>query len=395
MPDNVYSRKMSYNERMFIAADELCPPLNNQLFFDGTGFFDVTRWRSAVKIASGANPGSRLVLKGYLGGSRWVDSGVTPEVIEIDGRNWDGHSPDNAPFLMKRFNPATGPTSEVLLIRGNTLRVCFRSMHAVMDGRGTLTWAEDIFRVLRGEEPAGSSSTLTDYELVRSVRRDYRKPFPRNSIAPTGNPESSEDGVTWRRIKIQGRFRNLLGQLLFLAANEAWKHQEGPVHFSIPVDLRSRIPGTRSTGNLSIAIYVEVRQDSTPESLTQDIRSQLEEKHDCLIDKGDYLITHLPLKLLVNRGRSMIKKVNSSGRYGTSGAFSHMGQVPLDVFSGGAFTATTFWGIPPGFETIPFFLGSACAEDSIEIILTMPAALASNGRLEQVLNNISTGLRKS
>ncbi len=40
MAENVYKRKMSYNERLFIVADEICPPAFNQFQFDGQGFFD-------------------------------------------------------------------------------------------------------------------------------------------------------------------------------------------------------------------------------------------------------------------------------------------------------------------------------------------------------------------
>jgi len=387
-----YTRKLTYNERMFIAGDEICPPLINQLFFDGEGSFDLKKWRDAVARASDANPGSRLVLRGFLGLSRWVDSGVTPPVTEIDGGSWDATGPDGAPFLQKRLMPAQGPTSEVILITGKTPRVGFRTHHAVMDGRGTLAWAEDIFRVLRGEDPIGSRSTVSDMEIARSIRKEYRKPFPRDNIAPTGLPEGNERGITWKRILIPGRFNNFLGQVAVLAAREAWKHREGPVRFGVPVDLRSHDKKLRSTGNLSIAIYVEVRPDSTPESVALDIKKQLDEKRDCMIDRWDPLIRHIPLKTLVKKGKSMIEHNTRTGRYGTSGLLTNMGKIPLGIFSGGGFTARAMWGIPPSIESTPFFLGTATHEGTSEMILTLPKVLAGNGRMDRVLENISRGL---
>ena len=238
-----YKRRMSYNERMFIAADRICPPVVNQLLFDGYGFFDVDKWRSAVESASEACPGSRVRLKGLPGTGRWVDSGESPAVLEVDGYSWDGTGPDGAPFMLEKMDLARGPLSQVLLIHGNPLRVCFRTHHAIMDGRGTMTWAEEIFRALRGGDPAGASSAMTDIELVRSVRSDYRKAFARDSIAPTGNARGDEVGVTWKRIVIPGRFKNILGQVALLSAREAWKYGEGPVGFTVPVDLRRHCQG--------------------------------------------------------------------------------------------------------------------------------------------------------
>ncbi|HOO70349.1 MAG TPA: hypothetical protein PK926_01215 [Spirochaetota bacterium] len=387
-----YTRKLTYNERLFIVADEICPPLLNQLFFDGEGSFDAEMWSRAVEAASEANPGSRLVLRGSLGMSRWEDSGSAPRVIEVDGSVWDGMGPDGAPFLQKRLMPRQGPTCEVLLIKGDPLRVCFRTHHAVMDGRGTLTWAEDIFRALRGEPLIGSRSTLSDLELARSVQPEWRTPFPRDNIAPTGKTSGSERGVTWKRMFIPGSYNNFLGQVAVLAAREAWKHQQGPVRFGVPVDIRFRRKGLRSTGNLSIAIYIEVRPDSTPEEIAQDVKKQIDEKRDCMIDRWDPMIRFLPLGFLYKKGQEMILNNAAKNRYGLSGILTNMGKIPMEIFSGGGFRARAFWGIPPSLENTPFFLGMASHDHTSELIVTMPKNLAGGNRIDTVLDAIRSGL---
>ena len=393
MAENIYKRKMSYNERLFVVADEICPPAINQFQFDGHGFFDKKKWQHAVQIASDVNPGSRLVLKGHLGQTRWVDSRITPEVTELDAAGWDGTGPDGAPFLLKRLPPRSGPTCEIFLIHGDPLRVCFRTHHAIMDGMGTLTWIEDIFRVLRDERPLGTVSTITDTELARSVQKKYRKPFPKDSIAPTGMPVQTGSGVRWKRITVPGRFKNLIGQIAVLSAREAWKHQDGPVRFTIPVDLRMHSSCLRSTGNLSIAIYIEITRDTTPESIALDIKKQLVEKRDCMIDRFDPLICHLPMKFLVNRGRSMISNNNRTGRYGTSGIISNMGKLPMNIYSGGGFTAKNVWGIPPSFENIPYFVGFSYTDEALQLSIGIPDTLAANDRMEQLSANICRGLK--
>jgi hypothetical protein len=359
---------------------------------EGDGTLDVQKWREAVRFASAANPGSRLVLKGHLGASRWVDSGDTPPVTEVDGSSWDGMGPEGAPFLERSLCIRKGPTCEVLLIKGNPTRVCFRSHHAVMDGMGMLTWMGDIFAVLRGEEPKGSNAAITDTELARANQDQYRKPFPRNNIAPTGKPSAAKRGVTWKRVIIPGNYKNILGQVVVLSAREAWRYQDGPVRFAIPVDLRFRQKGLRSTANLAIAIYVEVKRDSSPADVAEDIRRQVAEKRDCMIDRTDPFLRYLPMGYLVKKGNERIDSCNKTGLFGSSGLISNMGKLPMQYFSGGGFNSRIIWGIPPGIENIPFLIGFASREDEVTLSVGMPHTLAGEQRMEIFLRNLKEGL---
>lgn len=387
-----YTRKMSYNDRLFVVAEQICHPGLNQFICEGEGVMDVEKWREAVKVASEANPGSRVILKGHLGRTRWVDTGITPAVKEVDGKDWDGLGPDGAPFLDTGLDLRKGPVSEVLLIHGTPLRVCFRTHHAVMDGMGLLTWMEDVFHVLRGEAPVGSSSSLTDMELARSVQKEYRTPFPKNNITPTGKPSGDIRGVTWRRVIIPGSYKNILGQVVVLSAREAWKYQEGPVRFAIPVDIRFRQKGLRTTANFAIAIYVEVKKDSTPESIAMDIQKQIAEKRDCMIDRFDPYLRFFPMRFLAKVGNARIKQNNKTGVFGSSGLISNMGRPPVQFFSGGGYNTRLIWGIPPSLESCPFLIGMATRPGEVTLSLQVPKALNQDNRMDTVLQNIINGL---
>jgi NRPS condensation-like uncharacterized protein len=300
--------------------------------------------------------------------------------------------PEGAPFLERSLCIRKGPTCEVLLIKGNPTRVCFRSHHAVMDGMGMLTWMGDIFAVLRGEEPKGSNAAITDTELARANQDQYRKPFPRNNIAPTGKPSAAKRGVTWKRVIIPGNYKNILGQVVVLSAREAWRYQDGPVRFAIPVDLRFRQKGLRSTANLAIAIYVEVKRDSSPADVAEDIRRQVAEKRDCMIDRTDPFLRYLPMGYLVKKGNERIDSCNKTGLFGSSGLISNMGKLPMQYFSGGGFNSRIIWGIPPGIENIPFLIGFASREDEVTLSVGMPHTLAGEQRMEIFLRNLKEGL---
>ena len=125
----LYTRNMSFNERLFVVADRLHPPVANRFIFEGTGVPDPERWRRAVEIASAANPGSRLVLKGRLGGCRWV-IWATPPVIDTEC--------EQGSFQKKRLIPETALSETYsthdVSVPYLPMRVIFRTHHG-RDGR--------------------------------------------------------------------------------------------------------------------------------------------------------------------------------------------------------------------------------------------------------------------
>jgi hypothetical protein len=386
-------RPLCATERYYLAYSDIFPDFTIQFFFEGSGTFDVPRWKEAVEAGSRANPGSRLVLKGSWRFSRWVDSGITPPVRVVDASAWDGTGPDGAPACMtEHFNPRTGPTCEVVLMQGTPLRAVFRAHHCVMDGRGIITWAEDIFRALRGEQPLGTASKLTEFQVARRFQKGWRTPPPHEFIAPTGMPQGSEQGVVWRHMRFAGRRKNLIGQVAVIMAQSAWSYGEGKVRFGIPVDLRPRIPGLRSTGNLSNLVYLEMEPGTSASDAAQSIAWQLQERKDGMQYWGDQLIRYLPIWYLrrIIRDEAALKHV--TGRYRNSGIISNMGVIPLELFQGGGFTADYFWGLPPCPMDLPFFMGVVSSGDNSSLIFVLPKTLASGGRLEEIMERLRTGL---
>ncbi|HNQ64436.1 MAG TPA: hypothetical protein PKL38_00520 [Smithella sp.] len=387
-----YTRKMTFNDRAFVVLNQISPPTVNQFIFDGEGTLDPEKWRRAADAASEANPGTRLVLRGHLSWSRWVDSGINMRVREVDGRNWDGRGPENEPLLEESLPYRGNPTCEIVLIQGPTPRVAFRSHHAVCDGRGTLFWADDVFRVLRGEAVVGSTSTITDVELCKSFQNRYRTPFPAEHIAPAGRAKGNDTGVTWRRCSLKGKMSHLLAQCARLAAEEAWRHGEGVVRFGIPVDLRHRRPELRSTANLSFALYTEVKKETSPDDIARDIALQISRCDECRLTKGDERLEYMPLWMMRYKAKNIIRDRHRRGLYSLSGILSNLGRINLNRFCGGGFTARAFWIIPPAAEYYPFFMVMTGYEGGSDLTISMPKVLASEGRLENTLKRIVHGL---
>lgn len=386
-----YRRPISMVERTWLGIDCVSPPFANHLVLEGHGHIDQAALQAAVAQASQVNPGSRVVLKGALRSSYWKDSGITPLVTKVSGGDWDGCSQDHAPFL-KRKLPYTGPTCEILIVEGRAQRIIFRANHGVMDGRGVITWAEDVFRVLRGETPLGAFSTETDGTIVSHITGQTREIYADRCIAPTGKSRPAAPGAVWKRLTFQGPLGKAVGKIGCALARSAWRHDDGLVRLMIPVDLRHRRPGLRSTANLSTALYIDIARNATPDDITHAVWKQLYRKYDCMPFMGIELLDIIPIALL-GCGIKMIAGMNHlSGLYNASAIISHVGRIDQGMFCGGGFHANTTFIIPPHLDRAPVFIVLVENMGRHEITVSLPNDLGTDQRFERLLRDISLAL---
>jgi len=377
-------------ERLWLAADAAAPPYANQVVVEGRGVIDPGRLTDAVAKASLANPGSRLVLKGTLRGCYWLDSGLTPPVRCLKNVTWDGRGSEGAPFLKVRL-PYRGPTCEVLYLEGfGVTRLVFRSNHGAMDGMGTVYWAEEVFRVLRGEEPWGSQADPPS--MVAFLRRftDRTRIMPPvNCIAPTGYARGLHAGSRWKRLSFTGKFSKVLGKVGWVLARAARRYGSGPVMLAIPVDMRQRQPGLRTTNNMSMALYVEVRPEDSPEDIAREVKRQVDEKYDCMLFEGGTVLDLVPIVLLELGLKLITRHCHHKGAYSSTALLSNLGRLQRDNFHGSGFQADTVFLIPPRMDGIPAFVVLTGCADRLEVTVSLPNVLATDNRLERLLDDIS------
>lgn len=384
---NIFQRKVSPLERMFVLLHEMDRPFSNQVVLEGTGTFDKALWEKAIREACEANPGSRLILKGVSGWSKWVDSGIAAPIKVIENSDWSGYGPEGAPFLSDPLMFEKTHSCEVVLVPGNPLRAVFRTLHAIMDGRGTQLWVEDIFRALRGEPLVGTTSTINDEEYVVRLNNPQKwERKKRDCLAPTGDKDGTEPGFTWRRTRIEGKYSKLLPQAAIAIAKETRKQGPSNVCFNIPVDIRRWMPEIRSTANLTRRIILYVPPDATVESLSEEIKYKVNNmsREPWMLN----LATWIPLGIMKYVFTKIRQKNLHSGVYHSTGTISNLGKLPIESYQGGGFQAETGFYIPPGTEGKTLFMTLSGCGDFVEVIISMPKTLATNGRLDQLLENV-------
>lgn len=361
-------------ERLWLAADHLAasgeaPPFVNQLVLRGEGTLDLTRWTDAVTRASAMWPLLSVRAAGALHGARWVP-GPLPRVREVDGGAWTGDEPTGAPWLTDRLLDDTGPVAEIVLVRGATPRVCFRTHHAVVDGRAAQGFAIDVLRVLRGEAPRGAPPPpRRDTELVNGAARVEALPPVRAFAWRPG----THAAVTWRRARYDGPCARLLPRALHaLAAVHAEVGDgadSGALRISVPMDLRP-VELAGACANLSGLGRVEVTPGASVDALRDAI-------HAARAHAGDVLrvadgLRWLPLALLTAGARRAARQLAATGQADASATVSNLGRADLDALSGGGFVATGAYWIPPGSPGNACFVSLSGDHAGADIVMAGP-----------------------
>lgn len=406
-----YTRPLSTIERYYVSCDsdqngKLHTPCINQMVVEGHGDIDSEKLRSAITKASYANPGSRIKLVGHLGFSRWVDSDhSTP--LRIVHSHWDGRSNDHAEFLLQPLPIRTGPTSEVVLVHSDNNKhyIIFRSHHGAMDGRGTLHFANDVFRCLRGEEAIGENSHINDMQLAQSLNNHAKADdlgpdiAAATGIARIDEQQDLSQPSRWIRQTLKGKHKGLLAKVAIEIARYTRLNGEDSVRFQIPVDMRPHQEGLNSTANLTGGIVVDVNLNTTPEDWNLNIQQQLAEQKETEIPRffkffPFKLLNWVPTSVIRNSNNKLINQRRENSVFRTTGVISNLGLLKVEQFSGPRFSAKKCYFIPPEFETTALFVTLSGHSEGVEIIMRSPIQL-DGGRVQKMMDFVINNIEQS
>jgi len=390
------ARRLSGLERAWLTADSLEPPFAFALVFEGRGDLSEARWRDALDRASAANPGCRVRLAGVLGWTRWEITARTPTLRAVES-DWDGRSPAGAAFLERPFDARGGEVVEVVLLPGDEARpdrVAVRVLHAAMDGRGVLAFAEDLLAAVNGREPIGSAAgPQTDAGLARDAGGQPAEAPPRTWASPTGPASATRGGTTWARVSLDGSFKRLLPRAVAALWAASRAHTDGPLRLEIPVDLRRHAPGLRSTANLSGIFPLTLEAPPDLQSLDAAIRQAVEGLDYCGAPLRAGIARWLPLSLLARGGRDGAAEGLETDLFEVSATLSNMGRLALETLGGPVFAPERAYIIPPGNQGLPLLMVLTGHERGLEICAAGPLALCGEGRLEALLTAMAEALR--
>lgn len=384
-----FQKPVSNLERVYLVYDNLCPPFANQLVLEGRQKPSKTALNKALKQSTRANPGATL----FLGNTReemiW-NSGAPVPLRHVDAPDWSGADDQNSLFLQRTLDPYQGPSCEVLSVNsGDKHYLIFRSLHPVMDGLGTLYWARDFMRCLRGEKPIGHKSTMSPDELSASLTDKVRSLPQANALGPFENRDRTQPLRVdeWRRISVERPLRSsMLTKVAIAVAELAHQGRDGVVRFVIPQDLRHHRPKEKSTGNMIGYLWIEVNAESNAESLGMSLIRQLYDKSAAASLNAYQQVNTLSQGKLHLHLKQSSEMEHESG-YIFSAAISNLGLIKSEDFDADKFKVQSAFFIPP-FGDWGGFISLAGFDERVEATVAMPSFYCIDGQLDRIAETV-------
>ena len=372
-----------------------------QHVFEGEGNLSVEALTKAVTTVAGACPGTRLRRRGR----RWVDSGTAPAVRVVDLT--PGQDLLTSPALQTTLNDG-GPTCEVLFVPGHdeatdpserSPRLVFRGFHGVTDARGVLVWAEDVFRVLRGEEPLGAPSSVNIDEFLRNllpdglppIRRGQGKPEWPSSMAPLIR---GRHGLIWRRRTIEGTHAAVTAKVIAAIASASLPVESLPgeqARFFVPVDLRRHQPDLRSTGWLSLALNLDVAPGTGWQEVHREVLTGLAERQEIPLRTAPWLL-RVPLPVVRVLGGGIEADAVRKKLYLGTAFVTNLGFADLADYSADCFRTTTLYNLGGSGPSAPPGLDVTESTGRTELVLTWRNVPGAAERMDALLDVIVEAL---
>lgn len=391
-------RKPSPLEITYAGPDtEQTSPFVNQFFIEGEGTLDIKDWEAAAKLAAEANPGARLKMRGVWGWKYWDDRGPLPAVHEINS-DWDGNTSEGAPVLGSPVSIWKGPTSEIHLMHTPKPRVLFRTHHSITDGKGAVHWMQEVFRALRGEPLVGSTATYSEWDIVKGSEYPARE-ITEGNCAPftPASKNPSEPGCRWKRVRLIGKYPKILPKLIIAVTNIARRRHgdDAKIIFRVPSDLRRYMQNeegfsmANNTGTIDMAITPDLSVNDIQKKIVRAMRTKADLS---VFPQNMYLARWLPVSLFRFRPE-LIEKKHAECNYRMTGIISFLGDMDMDDYSYDKFQGKSFYGIPIPLADRSITIGLTLnSSSSVDAIVNVPKALATQEELEQLCEEITTEL---
>ena len=377
-----YTRRVSFNERIYLAAERRAPGFCIQLVleFDAEmppGLED--RLTAAVAQAVAQNPGARLILRGVLGWTRWVAAGPVPPVRLVPP--WPPGAPA-PPEVERPLSPTLGPTCELVLTGGSAPRLVFRCFHGVMDASGLLHFATEVFRALRSESMQGAPCRLNDTEFVTALAGRRRRPMLKDAwpaLLPrvAAAPPIAGRAVNWRRARISRSVPALVAKLSAALARHAGQN----ALIMVPVDLRHYGREPPSTANRTCPLFLDISPEQGWRAVHKVLLRRLMEREPLRLDPAEGVAPWLPLVWLTALYGLWVAGHRRKGRFPFSALVTHLALPSLDVLSGDGLRPSAVFLLPPQSDFIPLCVSAVTSPTCTDLIISGPEDLLGPAQL--------------
>ncbi|WP_395295056.1 hypothetical protein ACF9IK_17085 [Kitasatospora hibisci] len=372
-----YSRRISQIERGYLNAAATGTPQLIQMVIGGEGRIGPDELRAAVRAATLAAPGLAVRRRG----AAWRADGSVPPVVGLPAAAGFDH-----PFFHRDLDVVAGPVCEVGLAEGPVMtRLVFRASHIVTDGRGLRNWIEDVFRVLRGEEPVGAADTVDDAHFRAAAGTVPAAPAPaRVEGFPAVLGHGPADGTPlWLRRSVPACPSAVTARVA-AAVSRRLGTESG--RLIVPVDLRRHDRSVRSTANLTSQLVLDLHRNDRWNRLHGQLLGAMLRKREVAVLDRDFLRSN-PFANSLREAREL-----DGSRFPCTAILTDHGRIDTELYRTDRFRPTEYFTLPMLVPYAEMFLSTCQIGDRTELTLSCRNRPGAAEAAEAVLDEVERGL---
>jgi hypothetical protein len=353
-----YLRPLTFNERLYLAAESLAPPFALVYRLQGLGQLAAEEVRAVLPAWVAAFPALALQRKGR----RWYTGGPLPR-LQVQA----GPLPEDLDAAVYREPLGAALAALDLFADGLLLRV----RHRAMDAKGVQAALAGLFALLRGEACPPAVGFPVDSEL-------------RAQLAPPGLPPRGGYGFRWASLPggdqpgwqtLSWSFSQAVPMPLAIAGSWLAGYLGEPCRFLVPVDLRRHKGVPAAAANLSLPLYLPVQPGQAPAQLQAQLLRALAAQAELAPDPAQAWGKGLPQSLLQGLLGWALRQARRRGRFPMSGFLSDNGFCSLEPLQAAGFQARDLLALPVFVPLAPFCFVALQHEGGSRLLLQIPAGL--------------------
>ncbi len=332
-----FVRKISYNEQLYLDFQDLSNTYAIQFCFSVTKLTDLSKVEEAVNEVISGSPGINVCYKNrrYYA----ADEPVRIREITIDSDNvFDDE-------IFKKPIDYTKKSVEVLYITNVKKHyLVFQIQHAVLDGMASLVFVQNVMNHLAGREIIPCESDMTDIQFVKnhpSCRISENK-LP--TIKIKDSTPVRDYRIKWEVVEVPGYPAPVVAKLARVLASFC---EELPTRIMVPTDVRKHEPGKRYNTNLTLPVFLTVKEGDTTEDVYANMLMQLKEKKDLNAANTTYFhYRELPEWMRKAALKFLINRAAKTNRFAVGGLISFLGKVDFADFENPVISFDDFYSFP-------------------------------------------------
>lgn len=376
-------RKASCNELLYTDLQDFTNTYAIQFVLKVKRIDNLPVIEDAINTVLSVNPGVNVYLKNgeYF---------KCEEKVRIEEYEVPGDDVFNDEIFQKSID-YTDHSIEVLLVTHKKDKyLVFKIMHSVLDGKASLVFVQNIMNCLKGEELIPSIDDMTDIEFVKQHENYSKKESKIPKIIIKDTQRIDKYKVRWKVVEIPGYPTAVIGRLSRILSDLS-PDKCGRV--MIPADVRRYEKDTNYNTNLTLPIFLTVKENDTFEDINGNLLNQMRDKKELnrantryfYYDKYPKAVRHAVLKVLLSYARK-------KNMFSVSGLVSLLGKVDLKEYDNPYIEFEEFYSLPINQALIPIAMVIVQYNDKTVINLAYYEGQFSESKMEEIADTIKNAL---